>query len=70
MSTRERAYSIFRQLNEEQLKGFIAMFGQFYTIKLKAGEPSEKRRAFEELNQMIRPIPDLDEKKELEEKRV
>ncbi len=30
MSTREIALSIFDQLNEEQLRGFIAMFGEMY----------------------------------------
>ena len=30
MSTREIAYGIFNQLNENQLEGFIQMFGEFF----------------------------------------
>ena len=32
MSTQELAYSIFSRLNEEQLKGFIAMFKGMYPV--------------------------------------
>lgn len=32
MSTREIAQSIFNHLSEEQLRGFIAMFGGYYDI--------------------------------------
>ena len=44
MSTRETANYIFERLNEEQLKGFIAMFGQFY---LMGNEQPERRKASE-----------------------
>lgn len=59
MSTKEMAYSIFNQLNEEQLKGFIAMFERFYPIK--ENKTNEKSKAFEELEKLRRPISNLDE---------
>ena len=64
MSTRELAYSIFEQLNEEQLEGFIAMFGKFY---LHANEQSQS--ALQVLESIIKPVPDLDYDKELAEYR-
>ena len=33
MSTRDIAYDIFNRLSEEQLQGFIQMFGRFYPAK-------------------------------------
>ncbi|MDE6671510.1 MAG: UDP-N-acetylenolpyruvoylglucosamine reductase [Ruminococcus sp.] len=67
MNTRETAYSIFEQLSEEQLKGFIAMFQSFYPVK----EDGQARRdeAFNRLESMRRHIPQLDETKELNEYR-
>lgn len=67
MSTQELAYSIFSQLNEEQLKGFIAMFKEMYPVD-ENSEPN-KNDAFEKLQGIRRTIPDLDEKKELDEYR-
>ena len=67
MSTKEIAYSIVEQLSEEELLGFIALFRKAYPPK-KDGT-TEKQRAFEELSSMIRPIPDLDDEKELAEHR-
>lgn len=66
MSTRETAAYIFEQLDEEQLEGFIAMFGKFFPMKQ---EDNSKRESFEALKGMIKSVPDLDYKKELEEYR-
>ena len=67
MSTRELAYSIFQQLTEEQLKGFIAMFKDFYVISQNAEdhEIEERREIFESIQKLCRPMPDLDYEKEL-----
>jgi hypothetical protein len=63
MSTKEMAYNIFNQLNEEQLEGFIALFGKFYPqTEQKTGEDE-----FKKLEAMIKPVPDFDYEKELEE---
>lgn len=68
MSTRELAYSIFQQLTDEQLEGFVALFGNLYPTKTDVS--SEQKTAFERLQGMIRPgTHDIDEKKELEEYR-
>ncbi|MEE0674565.1 MAG: hypothetical protein U0L58_07360 [Ruminococcus sp.] len=67
MSTKELAYSIFSRLNEEQLKGFIAMFKEIYPVDENSGQ--SKKDAFEKLQNLRRTIPDLDEKKELDEYR-
>lgn len=63
MSTREIAAGILDRLSEEQLKGFIALFGG------AAQDPSDREAAFERLEKMRKRIPDLDEKKELSEYR-
>ena len=67
MSTREIAYSIFEQLTEEELKGFVALFQRVHPPK--TDDAAERRAAFERLEKMRRPIPNLDEKKELAEYR-
>ena len=61
------AYQIFEQLNEEQLKGFIAMFREIYPVKKKKKKIRDE--AFETLESLRRSVPDFDEKKELEEYR-
>ena len=68
MSTREMAYSIFKQLSEQQLKGFIAMFEDYYvkTPNDDQRELEERREIFESLQKLCRPMPDLDYSKELE----
>lgn len=63
MSTREIAAGILDRLSEEQLKGFIALFGG------AEQDPSDREAAFERLEKMRKRIPDLDEKKELSEYR-
>lgn len=65
MNTREIAYSIFSQLSDKQLEGFITMFGDFFTVT----QDSSKKEAFEDLKTLIRPVPDLDYDKELEQYR-
>ncbi len=67
MSTRDIAYSIFQQLTEEELQGFIALFKRIYPPK--TDDMSERYEAFEKLEKLCKYIPDLDEKKELEEYR-
>ncbi len=67
MTTRELAYSIFEQLDERELQGFIALFSRAFPPK--NDDMLERRAAFERLKKMCRSIPDLDEKKELEEYR-
>ena len=68
MSTREMAYSIFQQMTDEELEGFVALFRNVHPPKI--GDNSDKKTAFERLQSMIRPgTHDIDEKKELEEYR-
>ena len=68
MTTRERAYDIFSRLSEEQLEGFISLFGIYYK-PIDDNNDDVKKRAYSELKSMILSIPDLDEKKELSEYR-
>ena len=63
MSVKEIAYSIIDNLSEEQIKGFIAMFGEFYSVPNE--NKDEKAEAFAELERLRRPIPNLNENKEL-----
>ena len=69
MSTKEIAYSIFEQLTEEELQGFVALFRRVHPPKTDDDDIAERRAIFEELEKMRRPMPDLDEKKELAEYR-
>ncbi|MDD6991760.1 MAG: hypothetical protein PUI48_08025 [Oscillospiraceae bacterium] len=41
MSTKEIALSIFNHLTEEQLRGFIAMFGGYYDIDEEFNEETK-----------------------------
>jgi hypothetical protein len=68
MSVKEMAYNIIDHLSEEQLKGFVAMFGELYSMSDEKDQ--EKIKAFEELEKLHRPIPDIDENKELSEWRT
>lgn len=47
MSTREIALGIFNQLTDDQLKGFISMFSEYYPIF-----NDETKAAFEEVKDM------------------
>ena len=67
MSTREMAYSIFEQLTDEELQGFIALFKRLYL--LEDDDMKERQAAFGRLEKMCRYVPDFDAKKELEEYR-
>ncbi len=88
MSTKEIAYSIFEQLDEDELEGFIALFHKLHPPKTQENSEKrspkntafreitsptenmeERRAAFERIEKLRRPIPDLDEKKELAEYR-
>ena len=68
MSTKEIAYSIFSRLTEEQLKGFIAMFKEMYPVS--DNDRQKQEEAFNRLQSLRRTIPDLNEKRELEEHRA
>ena len=67
MSTRDIAAEILNRLTEEQLKGFIALFHDI--LPATEDDSAKREAAFERLNKMRRHIPDLDEKKELDEYR-
>ena len=69
MSTREIAQSIFEQLTEEQLKGFIALFSGVYHVSDSDNGQERREEAFRKLESMRRNIPDFDEEKALEEYR-
>ena len=65
MDTRQTAQTIFDSLTDEQLEGFIMMFG---TSAEKGKEKKTRaQKAFERLNEIIRPANDLDDNKEKEE---
>ena len=71
MSTRDVAYNIFQQLSEEQLKGFIAMFKDYF-VNVQENEQQElevRREIFESIQKICKPMPDLDYDKELEKYR-
>lgn len=59
MSTREIASYIFEHLDEEQLQGFIALFGKFYPVEKQTD--NRKAESFQLLKKMIKSVPDLDE---------
>ena len=63
MSTRDIAYDIFNRLSEEQLQGFIQMFGRFYPAK--QSETEKKMEAFAALEALRQPM-EIDEKAELD----
>ncbi|MBP0954468.1 MAG: UDP-N-acetylenolpyruvoylglucosamine reductase [Oscillospiraceae bacterium] len=69
MSTREIALDIFNRLNERQLKGFIALFSPNEELYEKDSDMAERRAAFARMEKLRRPMPELDEKKELAEYR-
>ena len=69
MSTREIALDIFNRLNERQLKGFIALFSPNEGLYEKDSDMAERRAAFARMEKLRRPMPELDEKKELAEYR-
>lgn len=69
MSTKEMAYSILEKFSEEELERFVAYFGIIYPVSDAKEELTEKQKAFQQLESIIRNIPDLDEKKELAEYR-
>ncbi len=67
MSTRDIAAEILNRLTEEQLKGFIALFHDI--LPAKEDYSAKRKAAFDRLSRMRKYIPDLDEKKELDEYR-
>lgn len=69
MSTREIAYSIFEQLTEEELEGFVALFRRVHPPKANDNDQARRDEAFSKLESLRRNIPDFDEKKALAEYR-
>lgn len=63
MSTRDIAFGIFNRLSEEQLQGFIQMFGQFYPTE--QAETARKMEAFQALEALRQPMQ-IDEEAELD----
>ena len=83
MSSFEMAHQIVNQMNDEQLQGFILLFGGLvrstkdFLLEEKSSafeqerlDLEERKKAFETLEKLCRHIPDIDEKKELEEYRT
>ena len=68
MSIKEIAFEIFNRLSEKQLQGFIALFSDLYPVD--DDDAQKRERAFENLQKLRRNIPDIDEKKELDEYRT
>lgn len=66
MSTKEIAYKIIEHLTEEQLQGFISLFGAIYS---EDSEQEERDSAFTQLQNLRKSVPNFDEKKELDEYR-
>ena len=69
MTKQEKAINIIKQFSDGELDRFITYFSIIYPINTDADGMTEKQRALEEIKSIIRPIPDLDEKKELAEYR-
>lgn len=62
---REGGPSLTTLLQIDKISGFIAMFEQFYHVSANADKYSEKKRVFEKLKHMVRPISNLNEKRNL-----
>lgn len=71
MSTKERVLRIIDNWTEKQLEGFLIMFGADVSDVSETDSVSDTERdlAFQELMEMITPIPGLDDEKELAEYR-
>ena len=67
MNTKEIAYKIIEHLTEEQLKGFISLFGAIYSKE--DDEQKKRNNAFAQLQSLRKSVPNFDEKKELDEYR-
>jgi len=67
MSTKEIAYTILDNLNEEQLKAFVALFKDYYPNE--DIEQARRDEAFRKLESMRKRVIGLDDKKELAEYR-
>ena len=68
MSTREKAYDIFQQLTEEQLNGFVALFGKYHEELQDSPKPVSDGSAVDSIRGILKNIPDIDPKKEKEER--
>ena len=69
MSTREMALRLFNRLSEKQLEGFIALFSAMDDPSAQDADLVKRRALFAEMGKLRRPMPGLDEKKELAEYR-
>ena len=63
MNTKEIAYKIIEHLTEEQLKGFISLFGAIYSKE--DDEQKKRNNAFAQLQSLRKSVPNFDEKKNL-----
>lgn len=70
MITKEQVIRIIDNWTEKQLEGFLVMFGADVSDAAVTKETSARANtAFQELMDMITPIPDIDYDKELAEYR-
>ena len=67
MNTREKAYKIIDKLDDEQLVGFVSLFGM--VLNDIDEEQSKRDAAFEKLQRLRKKVTYIDEKKALEEYR-
>ena len=63
MSTRDLAYSIFQQMTEDELEGFIMMFKR--THPPITDDLRERKAIFDSMLKLCKPMPELDYEKEL-----
>ena len=59
MSSREMAHKILDNMNEEQIIGFITLFGENNSMDISHNE-YDKEKVYQELCGMIKSIQDLD----------
>lgn len=69
MNTRELAYSIFEQLTDEELEGFVALFRRIHPPKVEDIDQKKRDEAFNTLESLRKSVSDFDEKKALAEYR-
>ena len=65
MSKQEQAISILKRFTDSELDRFITYFSIIYPAVDEEDDMAERMAAFERLEKICRPIPDLDEKREL-----
>lgn len=63
MSTREMLYNMIDQMSEAQMQAWLMILG----AKSEEKNVNNRTMAFNRLKELIRPVPELDYDKELEE---